>query len=172
MQEEIFDIIDERGVVIGTATRDECHGNPALVHRAVHVLVFNSSGRLFLQKRSKAKRIQPGKWDTSVGGHLASGESYEEAALRETEEELGFEPDGLVYLFSFRVRNEIESEDINTYAVVYDGPITTHPEEIDEGKFWSMDEIAGELHTGALTPAFEREFGILGQTPLPFSFTE
>ncbi len=80
---EYFEIVNEQGEVIGKAPRSECHGNPALVHRAVHVLVFNKKGELLLQLRSKDKDIQPGKWDTSVGGHLGVGESYQQAALRE-----------------------------------------------------------------------------------------
>ena len=67
---EIFDIVDENDRVIGQAPRSECHGNPALVHRVAHVLVFNSRGELLLQKRSQAKDIQPGKWDTILGAYV------------------------------------------------------------------------------------------------------
>ncbi len=70
---ELFDLIDEAGRVVGRATREECHRNPSLVHRAVHVLVFGSRGDLYLQKRAPTKDVQPGRWDTSVGGHLALG---------------------------------------------------------------------------------------------------
>ena len=80
---ELFEIVDDNDLVIGTAPRRECHGNPALVHRAAHVLVFNRAGQLLLQKRSASKDIQPGKWDTSVGGHLDPGENYLTAAVRE-----------------------------------------------------------------------------------------
>ena len=82
MSNEIFDIFDENDQLIGQAARSECHGNPALIHRVAHVLVFNSQGALILQKRSPHKDIQPGKWDTSVGGHLLPGESYEAGAYR------------------------------------------------------------------------------------------
>jgi isopentenyldiphosphate isomerase len=86
-----LDNVDEQDQVIGQAPRSECHGNPALVHRVAHVLVFDRSDRLLLQKRSMTKDIQPGRWDTSVGGHLDPGESYLEAACREMREELGVE---------------------------------------------------------------------------------
>ncbi len=87
--DELLDLVDERGETVGTVRRGDCHGDPSLAHRAVHVFVKNSAGELFLQKRATSKRIQPGKWDTSVGRHLAPGESYEAGALRELEEELG-----------------------------------------------------------------------------------
>ena len=84
----LLDIVDEAGRIVGRETRKCCHGNPALIHRSVHVFVFNSAGELYLQKRSMSKDVQPGKWDTSVGGHLDHGEEYDAAVLREMEEEL------------------------------------------------------------------------------------
>ncbi|MCK5249813.1 MAG: NUDIX domain-containing protein, partial [Spirochaetaceae bacterium] len=70
---EIFDLVDDEDRVIGRAGRDEVHGNPALLHRVVHVLVFDGRGRIFLQKRAEDKDVQPGRWDTSVGGHVDAG---------------------------------------------------------------------------------------------------
>ena len=159
--DELFDLVDDQGRITGTATRSQCHGNPKLIHRAVHVLVFNSSGRLYLQRRSESKLIQPGKWDSSVGGHLSHGESFVTAALRETSEELGFEPSALEYLFAFQVRNEIESENTETYLAIHDGAIRPDPEEIDEGRYWENSEIVVRLGTGTFTPVFEHEFGLL-----------
>ena len=86
---EIVDRVDDQDRVIGTASRSACHADPNLIHRAVHVLVFNGQGELLLQLRSLSKDIQPGKWDTSVGGHLDPGEDYRAAAVREMGEELG-----------------------------------------------------------------------------------
>ena len=91
MSEELFDIVDDNGNIIGTAPRSKCHGDPSLIHRTAHVFVFHPDGRqVLLQLRRKDKDIQPGKWDTSVGGHLDHGEDYETAARRELREELGF----------------------------------------------------------------------------------
>ncbi len=121
--EEYFDIVDEGGQVIGQSTRAECHTDPNLIHRAVHILVVDSQDRIFLQKRSPEKDIQPGKWDTSVGGHLIAGESYEQAALRELEEELGVTGvTTLFILYSYPWRTSLESEDVRTYIVVWKGP--------------------------------------------------
>ena len=102
MTKEVFDIVDEDDRIIGQATRDEVHGNPGLIHRVVHILVFNRSNDIYLQKRSKNKDVQPGKWDTSVGGHVDKDESYKDAAVREMEEELGIKGVPLKFLYKYR----------------------------------------------------------------------
>ena len=155
---ELFDIVDEDDNVIGTARRSECHGNPWLVHRAVHVLVVNGNGDMLLQKRSLHKDIQPGKWDTSVGGHLEPGEAYRDAALREMGEELGLEGLPLTYLYRSKIRNAIEAENIATFLTRHDGPVALNPREIDEVRFWSAQEIDAAIGTGVFTPNFEEEW--------------
>ena len=88
MSEEIFDVVNERDEVIGQAPRPEVHAR-GLWHRAVHVLVFNAQGEVFLQKRSMKKDIAAGKWDSSSSGHLDTGEDYDACAVREAREEIG-----------------------------------------------------------------------------------
>ena len=169
---EYFDIVDESGRVVGRALREVCHGDPSLVHRSVHIYVFNRRGEILLQLRSKHKDIQPGRWDTSVGGHLDAGEDYEGAARRELSEELGIDLDtseagsgsgggsatGLEYLFDVRIRNEIESENARVYAFRAEGPFDYAAEEIDEVRFWRPSDIEAAVGTGKLTPNLEREF--------------
>jgi isopentenyldiphosphate isomerase len=98
--EEQLEIVNEKGEVIGLAPRAEVHSNPSLMHRVVHVLLFDPRGRLLLQKRSLAKDVAPGMWDTSVGGHVGTGEELSLAAARETEEELGISACDMEYLYS------------------------------------------------------------------------
>lgn len=86
--DEIFDVVDAQDVPTGTATRAEIHKR-GLMHRAVHVLVFNKRGDLLLQQRSMHKDVHPGLWGTSVSGHLDAGEDYAAAAIREMDEEMG-----------------------------------------------------------------------------------
>ena len=143
---EDLDIVDENDRVIGRAARSEVHGNPSLLHRVVHVLVFDGEGRLFLQKRADDKDVQPGKWDTSVGGHVDSGEERMEAAFRELSEELGVPPSGrkppeLVFLHAYTHSNDYESESVRTWMCRWDGPFVLQESEISEGRFWSVDEI-------------------------------
>ena len=153
---EIFDIVDEADLVVGRASRTEVHGNPDLIHRVAHVLVFNAGGSLYLQKRADSKDVQPGKWDTSVGGHLDAGEDYLEAAIREMREELGISSVTPGRLYRYRHRNDYESEMVTTFLVRWDGAITVDPEEISEGRFWMLDEIDA-ADPGIFTPNFLEE---------------
>ena len=155
---ELLDIVDVQGNIIGRATRSEVHGNPTLIHQTVHCLVFNSKGELYLQKRSPHKDLHPGKWDTSVGGHMNLGESPLAAIRRETEEELGICPENFKFLYRTLMRNTMESELITTYLVIHDGPITPNPDEISEGRFWNAQEIENILGHGLFTPNFEEEW--------------
>ncbi|MBN2433948.1 MAG: NUDIX domain-containing protein [Spirochaetes bacterium] len=158
--EEFFDVVDDNNRVIGRAARSECHGNPDLAHRVVHVLVFNSAGQLYLQKRSMTKDIQPGFWDTSVGGHLMEGESYPDAAIREMKEELDIEGVELEELYGYVLRNSIETEFITTFRTVYDGEINPDPGEISEGRFFDLEKIESLMGTGYFSSNFEDEFNL------------
>jgi isopentenyldiphosphate isomerase len=153
MSDEIFEIVDEDNRIIGTAKRSECHGNPSLIHRTAHVIVFHPDGRILLQKRSLGKDIQPGKWDTAVGGHLMPGEDFETAARREMVEELGI-PDSLPlkHLFDSKIRNSIESENTRVFSTVYAGLFDFPKSEIDEVRFWTFCELRSEMETDSFTP--------------------
>jgi len=155
---EWLEVVDETGTVIGCARRAICHRTPALLHRVVHVIVMDVAGRFFLQKRSMRKDIQPGKWDMSVGGHVMPDERPEEAARRETDEELGFTPLSLAFLYSYVWRSEVESELVSTFLCQYEGLFTHNPAEIDECKWWMRAEIEPHLHTGLFTPNFIEEY--------------
>src|SRR5229473_8036820 len=133
MAEEIFDIVNERDEVIGQNTRREVHAR-GLWHRAVHVLVFNARGEVFLQKRSLKKDIAGGKWDSSASGHLDSGEDYDACAVRELREELGLEPKApLRRLFKLPASSETDQEHLWVYRCQAEGPFELNAEEIERG---------------------------------------
>jgi len=157
-QIEYFPLVDEDGNVIGKASRQECHAGTFLLHPVVHLHVFNSKGELFLQKRSETKDIQPGKWDTSVGGHVDYGEETMHALYREAREELGIEIADPVFLYRYVFRSDVETELVNTYYVICDEPIHCDPVEISEGRFWKKDEILSNTGIKVFTQNFEIEF--------------
>lgn len=156
--EERLEIVNHKGEVIGHALRSEIHGNPSMMHRVVHVLVFNSEGEVLLQKRSQNKDVAPGKWDTSVGGHVAIGESLVSSSRREMYEELGVEGYEPEYLYSYTHSNAYETELVTTYRCLIEEEFSFDGEEIDEIKFWNFDEIRGVMGKGILSDNFEHEF--------------
>lgn len=162
MQEEIFPIVNTEGEVVGSATREECHAGTFLLHPVVHLHIFNSAGELYLQKRVMTKKIQPGKWDTAVGGHVDYGERIEDALLRETREELGVRDFTPEFLMRYEFRSQIEAELVYIYKCEYDGDFNLDPSEVDEGRFWSLDEIKKSIGKGLFTPNFESEIERLG----------
>ena len=155
---EKFPVVDEDGRVIGSATRGECHNGSRLLHPVVHLHVFNSAGSLYLQKRPEWKDIQPGKWDTAVGGHIDYGETPEEALRREVREELGVTDFTPVFVDKYVFESTRERELVYVHRTTYDGPICPSAEELDGGRFWTMEEIREVMGRGVLTPNFESEF--------------
>ncbi|MBO5706845.1 MAG: S-adenosylmethionine:tRNA ribosyltransferase-isomerase [Bacteroidaceae bacterium] len=158
--QELLPLVDPAGNVIGKATRTECHNGSMLLHPVVHLHVFNSKGELYLQKRPMWKDIQPGKWDTAVGGHVDFGEDIPTALLRETREELGINAEGCDLMQMYEFHSDREHELIYAYKIVYDKDITPS-EETDGGRFWSLQEIQDAIGQGILTPNFEMEFSKL-----------
>ncbi|MDR3341110.1 MAG: NUDIX domain-containing protein [Candidatus Symbiothrix sp.] len=156
--EEIFPLVNESGMVTGKATRSECHSGSKILHPVVHLHIFNHAGEILLQKRAMNKDIQPGKWDTSVGGHVDYGESIEEALFREAREELGLTNFNPVFMRSYIFESEIEKEMVYAYKAVYEGPLCFDKKEIDEIRFWQLTEICENLNKEIFTPNFENEF--------------
>ena len=155
---ELFPIVDEDGHVLGSITRGEAHSGSRILHPVVHLHLFNSKGELYLQRRPLWKDIQPGKWDTACGGHMAYGETPEEALRREVKEELGitqFEP---VILGSYVFDSKREREFVYVNRATYDGAVAPSKEELDGGRFWTQEEIMDAIGKGLLTPNFEHEY--------------
>ncbi len=157
----MFQLVDAEGNPAGSAARADCHGNPRLVHLVVHLHVCDPRGRLYLQKRARGKDTHPGKWDTSVGGHVMAGESAAAALLREAREELDVDATAARFLFQYRYGGDFETEVASVFVLEWPGAIRPDPGEIDEGRFFGLDEVQALVGTGVLTPMFEHELPLL-----------
>ncbi len=156
--EEYFAEVDEDGKIIGKISRTTAHEGSKRLHPVIHVHVFNSKGELLLQKRSPTKKIQPGKWDTAVGGHIKFGENIEDAIKRETFEEINIKDVKVDFLTRYVWQSEIEKELVFVYITVFDDINFMPNDEVEEVKFWKINEIKKNLGKGVLTPNFEFEF--------------
>ncbi len=154
---ELFPIVTPDGEVIGKSSRGECHNGSKLLHPVVHLHVFNRDGDLYLQKRPEWKDIQPGRWDTAVGGHVDYGEKVEDALLREAREELGLSDFIPESLGSYVFESDRECELVNCFRTVTDS-LPAPSDELDGGRFWSREEILASIGRGIFTPNFESEF--------------
>jgi isopentenyl-diphosphate delta-isomerase type 1 len=141
MSEEIFDVVNERDEVIGRAPRSEVHAR-GLLHRAIHVLVFNSRGEVFLQKRSMLKDREPGVWDSSCAGHVDSGEDYDATVLRELREELGWQPAvAPARVLYIKACEATDNEFVRVYRCTGEGPFILYPDEIECGGWYSPEQV-------------------------------
>jgi isopentenyldiphosphate isomerase len=145
MNTELLSVVDENDCIIDTCARHIIHAT-GLRHRAVHVLVFSEQGQLFLQKRSMKKDMNGGLWDTSAAGHVDAGEDYDVSAGREIEEELGISgAHTLEPLFKLPATTATGMEFTQVYRCIHNGPFTLAPDEIDEGGWFSVAEIAERI---------------------------
>jgi len=155
---EIVDIVDEHDEVVGRMPRSECHERN-LLHRAVHLFLFNDAGELYVHRRAESLRLWPGRWTSSASGHVDAGETYETAAARELKEELGV--DGQVRReLKFLYEGEEERLFVTLYSVLHDGPITPDPGEVAEGKFVDIYDVMAwvDERPDDFTPTFREAF--------------
>ena len=153
-QDEIYAVVDEEDRVIGKASRREIHERE-LLHRSVHIFVFNPRGQLYLQKRALHKDQYPGCWDSSAAGHVDWGESYETAAKRELEEELGIRA-RLIYWFKIKACRDTGWEHVEFFTAHTHEEIRPNPAEIMDGKYMDIHKITlWTTHTPAIfAPGF------------------
>lgn len=160
---EWFPVVESSGLVIGRSTRDYCHGGAKPLHPVVHVHIIDRMSRIYLQKRSMQKEIQPGKWDTAVGGHVSYGEVILEAVYRESSEELGLVDFHPIHILTYEFESSVEKEMVNVFAAVGSYELTPDLDEVDEGRWWDIADIDATLGKGVFTPNFESEYQMIRQ---------
>ncbi|MFC1812211.1 NUDIX hydrolase YfcD [Thermodesulfobacteriota bacterium] len=139
-KDEIVSIVDEENNLIGTEFRSVMRLK-GLIHRASYILVFNSKEQIFVQKRTLTKDVYPGYYDVAAGGVVLAGETYEESAERELEEELGIRGVSLKRLFDFYYQHKNNRVWGRAFACVYDGRIVLQEEEVESGGFRDVNEV-------------------------------
>jgi isopentenyldiphosphate isomerase len=160
MPDEIFDVVNEKDEVIGRMPRAQVH-REGRKHRAVHVLIFNRRGEIFLQKRSLAKDNFPGLWDSSASGHVDGGEAYDQCAVREVGEELGLTLAAPPpRLFRIEACAETGQEFVWVYRTESEGPFVLQPEEIETGGWFTPAAVDDWLarKEGDFAPGFVKNW--------------
>lgn len=164
MAEEMFDVVNERDEVINLRPRRVVHRD-GLLHRAVHLLVFNANGEVFLQKRSMLKDCFPGTWDSSSSGHLDPGETYDKCVIREAREEIGLKLEAVPEkLFKIDACKQTGMEFVWIYRCQHEGPFELDPKEVETGGWFSPAKINewAQKHPEEFAPAFLLIWGRLG----------
>ncbi len=161
--EEWLPIVNEEGGIIGKAPRSVCHRGEKLLHPVVHLHVLNNQKHIYLQRRPMNKLVQPGKWDTAVGGHISFGETLETALKREAWEEIGLTEFKARLVKTYRWNSDIESELVYMFVSHDFKSIHLHSDEVQEGRFWTTKQIEMNIGKGIFTPNFEDEYQILKQ---------
>jgi len=159
--EEWLPIVNEDGGIIGKAPRSACHRGEKLLHPVVHLHVLNHQKHVYLQKRPMNKLVQPGKWDTAVGGHISVGETLETALKREAYEEIGLKEFSVKLVKTYRWDSEIESELVYVFVTHDFKSIHLHSEEVEEGRFWTPKQIESNIGHEVFTPNFKYEYQLL-----------
>ncbi len=149
--DEIVGIVDEHNNVIGSAPRSEMRAKH-LRHRSTYILVFNSQGQLYIQKRTMTKDVFPGYYDLATGGVVVAGESYEVGAVRELEEEMGIRDVPLTKLFEFYFEDENNHTWGGAFTCIYDGELTLQKEEVESVIILSPEETLRHAETEPYTP--------------------
>ena len=158
---EWFPVVEVSGLVTGRATRNYCHSGAKPLHPVIHIHIIDRYSRIYLQKRSMNKDIQPGKWDTAVGGHVSYGESIVEAVFREAYEELRLIEFNPIHIETYQFESPVEKEMVSIFAAVGSYELTPDLDEVDEGRWWPVEEIDANIGKGVFTPNFESEFQMI-----------
>ena len=159
--QEWVPLVDEQGRITGQAPRSQVHNGSKLLHPVVHLHVINHNKTILAQKRSMSKLIQPGKWDTTVGGHISVGETLEQALKKEAFEEIGLVDFSAKMIKTYKWESEVETELVYMFVTHDYKNFKVHSDEVEDARFWKKNQIENNLGKGVFTPNFELEFRVL-----------
>lgn len=150
-QDELFYQVDENDTVIGSVKRHDAHHNPNIIHRASHVVIFNTHGEILLQQRSLTKDKYPGFWVDAASGHVEFGSDYLTTIIKETREEIGIDirPHEIDKLGKILVKNELESEYVTFYKFITDkkaADLKVSEDEVINVEFFTIKQIKKMLN--------------------------
>jgi isopentenyldiphosphate isomerase len=165
-QEEWVPLVNEDGQVTGQAPRSQVHDGNKLLHPVVHMQVLNRNKAILLQKRPETKLIQPGKWDTAVGGHISAGENRDQALQKEAWEEIGLRNFSAKLIQVYKWESDVEAELVYLFVTHDFKNYAVHSDEVVEARFWTKNQIENQLGMGVFTPNFEYEFLLLKEKGL------
>jgi len=166
VNEEWVPLVDEQGKVTGQAPRSQVHNGSKLLHPVVHLHVLNKNGSILIQKRPANKLIQPGKWDTAVGGHISAGETLEQALKKEVFEEIGLKEFSAKLQNVYKWESEVEAELIYLFTTYDYKGFGIQSDEVEELRFWTKKQVEKNLGKAIFTPNFEVEFRLLQELKL------
>lgn len=166
VNKDLLPVVDETGKVVDKITREEAHRGTKRLHPVVHLHIIKQ-GAIYLQKRREDKDIQPGKWDTAVGGHIDYGEDVLTALHREAFEELAIKDFEARFIIRYLWSSEEESEMVFSFFTRDAKNITPNISEISDARFWKFEEIEKAMGLGVFTPNFEAEYNFLNKTIIP-----
>jgi len=146
----LMDIVNEQDKVTEQESIEKAH-QKGLLHRAVHIFIINSLGKLFCRQRSSKKQIYPGYWSTSVGAHVLSGQTYNLVAKQSLKNHLGIDCK-LTMIGKARVHDQYENEISATYIGYSDKTMDLNPQEIEGGKFLTVKEVKQLIKQKNVTP--------------------
>jgi isopentenyldiphosphate isomerase len=149
--EELVDIVDHDDNVLYQCTRKEMRAQ-VLRHRAVFIAIVNSAGELLIHQRSAMKDLWPSWWDIAVGGVVSAGEGYDDAALRELDEEVGVTGVPLVELGVGTYSDEEVSLVGRCFLVKYDGPLVLRDGEVVAIEWVSQNNLVQRLEERDFLP--------------------
>lgn len=155
---EILPVVDQNGVVLAQASRACCHSGEKHLHPVVHLHIINHSAQVYLQQRAAKLKRFPLFWDTAVAGHISYGESVQEALFREAAEELNLHDFNPRWIDSYIFECDTERELVNIFAAVGNFNPLPNRYELNDGRYWSTEELESNLGKGVFTPSFEADY--------------